>query len=329
MASNNSFEKINYTLRPAKSIERKMILQFFSRLSPFDFIENYHYIGFGSIYYSDFILIHKTLNVQKMSSIEFERNESRARFNLPFSCINLFPGTCNQHLPNLLKDDEKTITWLDYDSPLSSTAIDDIQTFTIKACSGSVLLVTFNANSDENPCLNGNQDQLFQFRLEKLQSRVLKKKLPRITKHIQLNKKNMHKLYREIVINEIKENLIRRNKLVIPNEEMNFKQIMNFTYSDDAKMMTLGFVFYRNNDTKKFYNCKFEDLPQYRDSIDEYNIVAPRLTADEIKALNKLLPKNDEIPYIISEIDNKEFSKAMEEYAEVYQYFPNFSEILH
>lgn len=329
MGRNNSFEKINYSVRPAKSIERKMILQFCSRLSPFDFVENYHYIGFGSIYYSDFILFHKTLNIQKMSSIEFERNESRARFNLPFSCIDLFPGQCNSELPKLVKEMEKNITWLDYDSPLSGSALDDIQTYAGKTSSGSMLLVTFNANSDDNPCFGSDIDGLFEYRKDELKKRVSDKKIPTISKPIQLSRNHLHKLYREIVINEIEETLVKRNKKVIPTEEILYKQIVNFVYMDDAKMMTLGFMFYQQSDTEKFYQCKFNEVSQCRNGSDTYDIKAPKLTMEEIRALNKILPKKDGIPYQINEIINSEFDKAIEEYADVYQYFPQFTELLY
>ena len=329
MGKNNSFEKINYSIRPAKIIERKMILQFCSRLFPFDFVENYHYIGFGSIYYSDFTLFHKSLNIRKMSSIEFERNESRARFNLPFSCINLLAGHCNTELPKLINSTEKNITWLDYDSPLSSNALDDIQTYAGATSSGSMLLVTFNTNSDDNPCFSGNMDALFEYRKNKLKERILEKKIPTISKPIQLNKKNLHKLYREIIINEIEETLLKRNKKIIPNEEILYKQIINFDYSDDAKMMTLGFVFYQQSETQQFYQCKFEELKQYRGDSNSYIIKAPKLTVEEIRALNKILPKKEGIEYGIDEINNSAFDKAIEEYAEVYQYFPQFTEVLY
>lgn len=326
---NNSFEKINYSLRPAKSIERKMILQFCSRLSPFDFVENYHYIGFGSIYYSDFILFHKMLNIQKMSSIEFERNESRARFNLPFNCINLLAGHCNIQLPKTINKDEKNITWLDYDSPLSSSALDDIQTYAGKTSSGSMLLVTFNANPDENPCLGGNIDALFEYRKSELKKRISEKKIPEISKSLQLNRKNLHKLYREIVINEIEETLAKRNRKVIPSEEIIYKQVLNFDYADGSKMMTLGFIFFQQLDTAKFSQCKFEELGQYCNDSEAYKINAPKLTSEEIRALNKILPKREGVPYKIPTINNGKFEKACEEYADVYQYFPQFTELLY
>jgi hypothetical protein len=52
----SSYRKINYTLRPAKNIERKMLCEAFHKLHPFGKVQNYRYIGFGSTYFSDFIL---------------------------------------------------------------------------------------------------------------------------------------------------------------------------------------------------------------------------------------------------------------------------------
>ncbi len=58
-----SYEKIHYGLRPAKNIERKMMCECFWRLSAFHPVHNYRYIGFGSVYFSDFLLFHKVLGI--------------------------------------------------------------------------------------------------------------------------------------------------------------------------------------------------------------------------------------------------------------------------
>lgn len=327
MGRNNSFEKINYSLRPAKSVERKIIMQFCSLLRPFGSIENYHYIGFGSIYYSDFILFHKNLNISKMSSIEFERNEARAKFNLPYKCIELHAGESNRKLPTLIKEDEKSIVWLDYDSPLSSTSIDDIQTFASKCASGSKLLITINANADKNDCLHGDTDALYEFRIAKLKQRISESKIPYISKPIELNQKNLYVLYRRIIINEIVETINKRNKAVIENEKIIYKQILHFTYEDGAKMQTLGFVFFKKYDENKFDTCAFNTLKTFRNDENAYHIDVPKLTSNEIKALNKMLPSLETIQF--NEINNSEFNEAANEYAKIYQYFPHFSESLY
>lgn len=61
-----SYRIINYPLRPAKAIERRMLCAAFERLHPFQRIERYRYVGFGSIYFSDFQLLHRQLGITDM-----------------------------------------------------------------------------------------------------------------------------------------------------------------------------------------------------------------------------------------------------------------------
>ena len=49
-----SFERIDYSLRPAKHAERRMLCDVFRRLKPFGPVEDYVYVGFGSVWFSDF-----------------------------------------------------------------------------------------------------------------------------------------------------------------------------------------------------------------------------------------------------------------------------------
>ena len=84
-----SYREIDYRIRPAKYAERLMMVEAFRRLR-FGSIESYQYVGLGSVYFSDFSLIHRTLGISKMVSIE-KNEEDKSRFieNAPFSCIEL------------------------------------------------------------------------------------------------------------------------------------------------------------------------------------------------------------------------------------------------
>jgi hypothetical protein len=93
MASSPSFERINYGLRPAKHIERKMMVEAFRRLEPVASLKSYRYVGFGSPYFPDFSLIHRSLGISTMVSIERElSSERRMCFNRPFKCISIEMG---------------------------------------------------------------------------------------------------------------------------------------------------------------------------------------------------------------------------------------------
>ena len=82
----SSFRRIDYSIRPAKHAERRMLCDIFRRLRPFGRIEDYIYIGFGSVWFSDFSLFHRALGVKKMLSIEHAADaQARIEENKPFN----------------------------------------------------------------------------------------------------------------------------------------------------------------------------------------------------------------------------------------------------
>ena len=64
-----SFEKFNYSLRPAKNIERKMFCEVFARLSRISPLRSYRYIGFGANTFVDFTLFHQRLGITDMVTL--------------------------------------------------------------------------------------------------------------------------------------------------------------------------------------------------------------------------------------------------------------------
>src|SRR5690242_16417832 len=100
-----SSARINYSLRPAKHIERRMIAESLRHVAPFAHIEAYRYMGFGGLYFSDFALFHRMLNVRDMVSVEIDTNsKERYEFNKPYDCISLEFGKSSQVLPRLKWD---------------------------------------------------------------------------------------------------------------------------------------------------------------------------------------------------------------------------------
>lgn len=142
----SSYERINYSLRPAKAIERKMMCEAFRRLTPFGSVHTYRYVGFGSAYFSDFALFHRALGIHDMVSVEKdEANESRFVANRPFKCIRLEFGHSNDVLPRL-NWDVRTIAWLDYDGRLTESVLRDVELVAARAVRGTVLVLSYNVN---------------------------------------------------------------------------------------------------------------------------------------------------------------------------------------
>jgi hypothetical protein len=64
----NSFKQFDYALRPSKQVERKVMIEVLLRLAKAGFnISEYGYVGFGSVYYVDFVMFHKYLFIEQMT----------------------------------------------------------------------------------------------------------------------------------------------------------------------------------------------------------------------------------------------------------------------
>jgi len=324
-----SYDKIDYRLRPAKCIERKMLCTAFRKLRPFGDVSKYRYIGFGSAYFSDFIFFHKSLFIQDMISIEkFREDKDRFEFNKPFSCITIEYGDSTNVLPKL-EWDKRTILWLDYDFSLNSSILGDIRHAFSSVVNGSVVIITVDGNIrddggfgekiEENE-LNGNQVKKKELKLKYLIKNVGKKKVPINVKDKQLNGWNISKIYRKIIENEINDTLFSRNGGRSIGNKLLYKQLFNFYYNDGTKMLTVGGILFDEGSQDKFADCHFEELYFFRKDIDPFVIKVPKLTLREIKTLEKFLPtKFNDAPLFLTE-DQKE------QYKSIYPYFPNFVE---
>jgi hypothetical protein len=328
-----SSRKINYLLRPAKNIERKMLVEAFRCLKGFGRLNSYQYVGFGSHFFSDFKLIHRSLGVPQMINIEADE-EARARFefNRPFTCIQLKFGSSTSVLPKLdLK--RKTILWLDYDNPLNPTVLNDVKTACTKAVSGSVLVVTVDTRveppsnpDDDLEKTSSSQSWLSEDddpeKMRKYLTENLGNRVPPGIRNKDFVGWRTAAVYRTIIDNEIRKTLSDRNGALKADKQIQYQQLFNFEYQDTAKMLTVGGLLYEKRHAKSAANCDFASLFFVRSDKKPYRIVFPtNLTLDEIRYLDKNLPRRTSPPrgFLISRGD-------MDAYAEVYRYFPAFVE---
>lgn len=144
----DSGQKINYSLRPQKCVERKIMCELLSTCETAVPIHKYRYIGFGSFYFSDFVLFHNQLNIDQMISIEKSSNKMRYEFNKPYGCIEMYYGNADVVLSSEINfsDDIKDIIWLDFDDAFQKSMLSDLMTAVRKISSGSFLFTSFNTS---------------------------------------------------------------------------------------------------------------------------------------------------------------------------------------
>lgn len=309
-----SGDKIDYNLRPAKQIERKMLCEAFRRLSAFQPVESYRYVGFGSFYFADFKLIHKSLGLTDMVSFELQKwKRKRFKFNSPFRCIRLEFGHSNKLLKEHWRN-RRTIVWLDYDDPLDISCLRDVTFFCDRAPSGSVLIVTVKAKPEEADKL----DEAFLA----LKERVTGKRVPRDVDATDLVGWGTAKVSHRIIMNEIEKVISDRNALLNDPERLSFKQLFNFHYQDSVRMLTVGGIIYAENESGKFRDCDFGSLAFLKSGTTPYRIELPRLTFREIHHLNSQLPIDS------SKLKSKGIrADELRKYAKVYRWFPSFAEV--
>ncbi|MCQ8277437.1 hypothetical protein NFI95_03095 [Acetobacteraceae bacterium KSS8] len=144
-----SFNVVNYSLRPSKSIQRQLVFEGISKLKASLDFERQVYIGFGSIWFTDFVLAHRLLGIDDMISIEAnEVGYHRAVFNAPYATVRVLHGLSNEVLPTLYSDGSictrPWLVWLDYDYHFDETRKEDIISIIENSPPNSILLVTFN-----------------------------------------------------------------------------------------------------------------------------------------------------------------------------------------
>lgn len=307
----SSYRRINYRLRPAKNIERKMIVDALRRLRAFAPLTEYRYVGLGSTYFSDFALFHKALDIQDMTSIEQdEKNAERFEFNVPFGCVTMAFGRSTDVLPTL-RWDKETIVWLDYDGSLDGTMLADVRFVVAEALPGSVITITTNAHPVTLDAKPG--------RVEKLRNDVGPENVPaEVSNDTDLAGWKLAKVCRQIVDNTIAATLRDRNAGVAADEQMNYLQLFNFHYQDDAKMLTVGGLLYRADQDDEVRECAFGDLAYVKRGSEAHLIEAPSLTFREMRRLNEQLPRGETLgaPGVPE--------KDVQRYEKVYRYFPAF-----
>lgn len=315
-----SFKRIDYSLRPAKHAERKMLCDLYRRVTPFSRIEDYVYVGFGSIWFSDFSLFHRSLGIKNMISIEKAATaENRIEENKPFR-IPVIYSHSKDALPKL-EWSKHHLLWLDYDDPLSLEMLHDMQSVASRANSGTVLTVSVQCSTapqiaeakDDKAADSPNA-------LSRFINLFGPKRVPQETVEMDLYSWRLGQLSRKMLLQEVEDGLSTRNSGSHENQ-MKFKQICEIEYEDGAKMTTIVGIFYSQEEAHLLDQCHFDTLDFFPKQFKPIRINIPKLSVRELKKLESQLPLREGD---ILQIGNIPQSDA-DHFVSLYRYLPNFA----
>jgi hypothetical protein len=308
-----SYLEVSYDLRPAKQVERRMIIDVLQRMTAAGFqIRDYQYTGLGSIYFVDFILFHRLLGLQRLLSVEHDaRIEKRIEFNRPFGLVETQLMPIGDVIPTL-GTEQKHLLWLDYDYVLDQGMVIDTTNAAYHLSAGSVLLITVDLKQPaghESPaaCMEYYKDEAGgYFEAGWSGDDFTQSALP-------------------MTVSRILMNAIRNG--TSGRSGVRCFSLFRFLYQDGAHpMLTIGGLIGADGEKSQLDRCDFSDIDFVRrdDTSPPYRIVVPRLTRKERIYLDQFMPcAAGWVP--------DDFELSREEalhYRSIYRYNPWYAELL-
>lgn len=289
-----------YEFRPAKAAQRRMIVDACRRLTAVSALEQYQYVGFGGLEFIDFVEFHRGLGIPLMTSIERDTNmQHRLEFNKPYNSIRVLMGEARDQLPQV-DWTRLAISWLDYTDVLTRDILRDVDFVVRSSVPGSIVIVTVNgaATGVRLP------DRLDALR-EKLGDLI----------GDDLNASDISGWGPA----QIERRVLQATAHSVGREAhgMPFRQLFNFHYADDAKMLTWGGIVTSASVDRTIDACRFDDLDFVRTSADAFEISVPVLTQREIAYLETELVGST--TGVLPKIQGVE-AKDIQSFAQVYRW---------
>lgn len=309
-----SYEKFNYIIRPAKQVERKLLVEGLHKLGAGGFsIRDYRYIGFGSPFYADFVLFHKYLYIEDMLCVEHDPIRQRMMFNKPFPKVELHMGEISEVISTVDRE-KRHIVWLDYDYPLVESVLNDAEGFASTLAPGSIFMVTVEAD----PRLFETSDLPDELK-EGIRIHRYKKVNAQVGRYIdggvkknQITMASLPTLYATVLANHLHDALLIRQLQFIP--------LFNFVYADGRQMLTIGGMFGTAAHRRDVKRSGLYSLPFITEKLKPISVTVPPLTMRE----RLWLDQHPASPSKHFEVT----PDVVRHYRKYYRHYPNYFEAL-
>ncbi|OFW05873.1 MAG: hypothetical protein A3H96_15730 [Acidobacteria bacterium RIFCSPLOWO2_02_FULL_67_36] len=312
-----SYEKFDYSTRPNKRTQRKMIFDALARYIAVFPRRRFGYVGFGSMWFADFLYAHRRLGLQSLTSIETPEGFRRAAFNRPFKCVRMVEGYSSTVLPSL-NWRRPAIVWLDYDYKPESESLQDLSYLAGEIASGSVLMVTYDADPP------WNEDATPDERAEVIR-RVFKDAAPPQLRRSRRRKSKVpHRssyapTLTALLWSFLENELVRNGRAGA--DDLAWLPLFSFFYKDGAPMITIAAALLNSRERAIFEEGNpFKGL-LYALGERLFSIAIPPLTLRERAELDRRLPSRTvKLPFPLAE-------EQLESYRSLYRYYPLLAEV--
>ena len=312
-----SYEKVHYEFRPAKQVERRMLLHAFHELRNLGYkISSYEYTGLGSIYFVDFALFHRYLGLTRMTSVEVDMDiRKRVKFNCPYKLINVVHDDISAQIARL-SSERQHILWLDFDSILTEELLSAVQLAAMQLSVRSILLVTVDVEPPGRP-----EDGPAQWNPTAWMRHYRQEAGAHFWRGISRRDFARDKLpatNARILQAVIDEGLRER--------EADFIGMFSFLYADGHQMLSVGGMIGSEEDRRRIQSLDRNELFFIRDDITKnpFLIRVPLVTRKERHHLDQNMPCRKGWSPFAFEMKLGD----IEDYSRIYRYYPAYAEML-
>ena len=318
----SSANHVNFALRPNKAVERKLIFELLLRASELFPFNNARYVGFGSLWFVDFLLAHKLLGISELISIEGDPAiANRCNYNKPFGCVRVLHGESSVVLPDIDVGEKPAIIWLDYDTSIDGPALADLDLIVSRAPHGSFVFTTLNAHRGSLPKADehGREYSGYDGALKAAVGDLAPARLGKADVQV----KNYPKTLANILFTHMDRALRKSGR-----EGLSLLRIADVEYQDGSPMVTVGVAVVEEAHlaatAERIRGHPFME----EDRASHLKIAVPPLTLKEKVALDQLLPSAD--PPTEEQVAELGFEMKLEQisaYFRFYKHYPAFGEI--
>ncbi|WP_157083122.1 O-methyltransferase [Novosphingobium lentum] len=312
-----SFDAVNYSLRPNKTIQRAIVFEGLRSLSYALDWSSAAYIGFGSIWFADFVMAHKRLGIERMISIESDQiGFRRAEYNRPFRTVTVLNGLSYEIIPEFYDDpvmmSQPWVIWLDYDSELSDDATHELRGVVERAPANSALMVTVNASGKKYGADPSQKRERLRVLLGDVVPDALTREQLRDPDAFALTMADLLQQFLQATA----ENCARPG---------GFVPAFRAAYRDKASMITVGGILPTIERRDAVSTLVTEDRWE---GFSDLAIIAPHLTLKELAVLQAQMPRSEVMDRtVVQELGFDLGEDQIEIFRRYYRHYPAFAQL--
>lgn len=329
-----STPSISYPLRPGKFIDRALFIELLQFVDRWQSIRDGVYIGFGGPCLEDHRVIHSSLGLTKLLSIERDEDVFfQQQFNRPLKRIVCVHREASDFVAEFelemarakFSDASKRIIWFDYEKPEEvMSQLQSLQALVDLANDGDIIRVTLNAHAAS---LGGARENETEQQLQERRFARMRARFGDFLSETATKVDTQTARYPSITLNAIKIAVLRATS----KSGRMFLPLLLVQYSDGQPMVTVTGIVLPDADEKKFLSktgiSKWQFYARDWKNVEQLQ-KAPALTLHERMQMDRSIASNTralpaKIKYL-AKLHNGASKEILNRYRRYQRFFPQF-----